>query len=69
MAILRFGDTLIEFFIYLTVPLFQSVSWADFGFPDKSGEDSTIWIGTKGAYTPCHMDSYGCNIIVQAYGR
>uniref|UniRef100_A0A1B6LVY8 JmjC domain-containing protein n=1 Tax=Graphocephala atropunctata TaxID=36148 RepID=A0A1B6LVY8_9HEMI len=49
--------------------LLETMSWADFGFPDKNGNDSTIWIGTKGAYTPCHMDSYGCNIVAQVYGR
>ncbi|XP_054261420.1 HSPB1-associated protein 1 isoform X2 [Macrosteles quadrilineatus] len=49
--------------------LLESLSWADVGLPDKSGKDSTIWIGTEGAYTPCHMDSYGCNIVAQVHGR
>ncbi|KAG8287752.1 Cupin super protein [Homalodisca vitripennis] len=49
--------------------LLETVSWADFGFPDKSGNDSTIWIGTEGSNTPCHMDSYGYNIVAQVYGR
>ncbi|CAH1961837.1 unnamed protein product [Acanthoscelides obtectus] len=32
-------------------------------------EDSTIWIGSKGAHTPCHQDTYGFNLVHQIYGR
>lgn len=47
----------------------QDVSWQRFGYPEMSGKDSTIWIGTEGAHTSCHKDSYGCNLIAQIYGR
>ncbi|XP_069472792.1 HSPB1-associated protein 1 isoform X2 [Ambystoma mexicanum] len=49
--------------------MFQDVVWSDFGFPDRNGRDSTLWIGTLGANTPCHVDSYGCNLVVQVQGR
>ncbi|XP_067995095.1 HSPB1-associated protein 1 isoform X1 [Melanerpes formicivorus] len=48
---------------------FQDVRWADFGFPGRSGKESTLWIGTEGANTPCHLDSYGCNLVLQVQGR
>lgn len=48
--------------------LINSVNWKRFGF-DKNGSDSTIWIGSKGAHTNCHQDSYGCNLIAQIHGR
>ena len=47
----------------------QSVNWGSFGFPERSGNESTIWIGSKEASTPCHMDTYGCNLVAQIYGR
>ncbi|KAM4024251.1 HSPB1-associated protein 1 [Anomaloglossus baeobatrachus] len=47
----------------------QEVSWADFGFPGRDGRDSTLWIGSRGANTPCHIDSYGCNLVLQVQGR
>ncbi|KAK6485289.1 HSPB1-associated protein 1-like protein isoform X1 [Huso huso] len=49
--------------------MFQDVVWTDFGFPDRDGRDSTLWIGTEGANTPCHQDSYGCNLVLQVHGR
>lgn len=39
------------------------------GFPERGVEDSTLWIGSSGAHTPCHLDTYGCNIIAQVYGK
>lgn len=38
------------------------------GFPEISDE-ITIWLGSTGAHTSCHYDSYGRNVVVQAYGR
>ncbi|KAF1743602.1 hypothetical protein MXB_2588, partial [Myxobolus squamalis] len=35
--------------------------WSFVGYPDKRMDDTTIWIGTSGAYTPLHFDSYGIN--------
>ncbi|XP_065220046.1 HSPB1-associated protein 1 [Planococcus citri] len=51
------------------IKLFQNISWSKLGFPERKAEDSTIWIGSPGAHTPCHVDSYGFNIIAQVYGR
>uniref|UniRef100_A0A8C2JKN3 Hspb associated protein 1 n=1 Tax=Cyprinus carpio TaxID=7962 RepID=A0A8C2JKN3_CYPCA len=49
--------------------MFQDMVWSDFGFPGRDGRDSTLWIGTQGANTPCHLDSYGCNLVFQIQGR
>ncbi|XP_061226086.1 HSPB1-associated protein 1 isoform X3 [Neopsephotus bourkii] len=48
---------------------FQDIRWSDFGFPGRSGKESTLWIGSEGANTPCHLDSYGCNLVLQVQGR
>ncbi|XP_044525984.1 HSPB1-associated protein 1 isoform X2 [Gracilinanus agilis] len=47
----------------------QNVVWSDFGFPGRDGRESTLWIGSLGANTPCHLDSYGCNLVFQVQGR
>ncbi|XP_074070763.1 HSPB1-associated protein 1 isoform X2 [Macrotis lagotis] len=47
----------------------QNVVWSDFGFPGRNGRESTLWIGSLGANTPCHLDSYGCNLVFQVQGR
>ncbi|XP_069838560.1 HSPB1-associated protein 1 isoform X2 [Dendropsophus ebraccatus] len=49
--------------------LLQEVSWTDFGFPGRDGRDSTLWVGSGGANTPCHIDTYGCNLVLQVQGR
>ncbi|KAK7882675.1 hypothetical protein WMY93_028849 [Mugilogobius chulae] len=49
--------------------MFEAVKWSDFGFSGRSGRESTLWIGTEGANTPCHLDSYGCNLVLQVQGR
>ena len=49
--------------------LCQSVTWDCFGYPQRTGNESTIWIGSAGASTPCHIDTYGCNLVAQIYGR
>ncbi|XP_077472579.1 HSPB1-associated protein 1 homolog [Stigmatopora argus] len=49
--------------------MFEEVKWEAFGFEGRNGKDSTLWIGTEGANTPCHMDSYGCNLVLQVEGR
>ncbi|XP_012272339.1 HSPB1-associated protein 1 isoform X2 [Orussus abietinus] len=45
-----------------------SINWSPFGF-NKHGDESTLWIGSKGAHTNCHQDSYGCNLVAQTHGR
>ncbi|XP_052497905.1 HSPB1-associated protein 1 isoform X2 [Budorcas taxicolor] len=49
--------------------IFQDVIWSDFGFPGRNGRESTLWIGSLGAHTPCHLDTYGCNLVFQVQGR
>ncbi|XP_066295391.1 HSPB1-associated protein 1-like isoform X2 [Branchiostoma lanceolatum] len=49
--------------------ILEAVRWDDFGFPGRTGVESTIWVGSAGAHTPCHYDSYGCNLVLQVYGR
>ncbi|XP_041724531.1 HSPB1-associated protein 1 homolog [Coregonus clupeaformis] len=49
--------------------MFEDVVWSQFGFPGRNGRDSTLWIGTEGANTPCHLDSYGYNLVLQVQGR
>ncbi|CAG9859596.1 unnamed protein product [Phyllotreta striolata] len=46
----------------------QEIDWSSLGFPDIKPDDSTIWIGSKGAHTSCHMDCYGFNLVHQIYG-
>ncbi|XP_059198395.1 HSPB1-associated protein 1 homolog [Centropristis striata] len=49
--------------------MFEDVMWSEFGFEGRNGRESTLWIGTEGANTPCHLDSYGCNLVLQVQGR
>ncbi|XP_076268708.1 HSPB1 associated protein 1 [Rhynchophorus ferrugineus] len=46
----------------------KNISWSELGFPEITVEDTTIWIGSKGAHTPCHIDTYGCNMVLQTFG-
>jgi len=45
-----------------------SFSWDKFGYPGRAGSDSTLWVGTEGAHTPCHQDTYGENLVAQLVG-
>ncbi|XP_042220316.1 HSPB1-associated protein 1-like [Homarus americanus] len=45
------------------------LDWSLFGYSDRGVKDSTLWIGTPGANTPCHIDTYGCNLVAQVIGR
>ena len=50
----------------------RSVDWTqlDLGFSlDTDAKNSTLWIGSEGAYTPCHQDSYGYNFVAQLSGK
>ncbi|KAM3607520.1 uncharacterized protein V6R79_009149 [Siganus canaliculatus] len=49
--------------------IFEEVRWSQFGFEGRNGRESTLWIGTEGANTPCHLDSYGYNLVLQIQGR
>jgi hypothetical protein len=47
----------------------EAFEWSKLGFPERKGELGNLWIGTKGSYTPCHFDTYGCNLVSQVHGR
>ncbi|XP_051260279.1 HSPB1-associated protein 1 homolog [Dicentrarchus labrax] len=49
--------------------MFEDIKWSEFGYEGRNGRESTLWIGTEGANTPCHLDSYGCNLVLQVQGR
>jgi len=42
--------------------------WSVFGI-EMETRDSTLWVGSDGAYTPCHFDTYGCNLVAQLSGQ
>ncbi|XP_028157120.1 HSPB1-associated protein 1-like [Ostrinia furnacalis] len=46
----------------------KAVSWKDFGYPDKGAAETTLWVGSRGAHTPAHQDTYGFNIVAQLHG-
>lgn len=48
--------------------ILNSFNWQKFNL-DLEALDSTIWIGSKGAHTNCHQDTYGCNLVAQTHGR
>ena len=52
-----------------TPSLLSALDWSGLGFEKRGGEQSTIWIGSELAHTPCHYDTYGYNIVAQLYGR
>lgn len=41
------------------------LDWGALGFPERGTADSTLWIGSAGANTPCHIDTYGINLVAQ----
>ena len=45
------------------------INWTDMGMKDRDGKESTLWIGSQGAHTPCHYDTYGINFVAQIVGR
>ena len=49
--------------------LLSALDWSSLGFEGRGGEQSTIWIGSELAHTPCHYDTYGYNIVAQLFGR
>lgn len=48
--------------------LMRCIDWSVFGFSGRDGNQSTLWIGSEGASTPCHYDTYGCNLVAQLSG-
>ena len=47
----------------------KAVTWEPFGFKGRGSRQTTFWCGTSGSYTPCHFDTYGCNVVVQLHGH
>jgi len=47
----------------------QMIDWSEIGLRNRSGKQSTLWIGSQGAYTPCHYDTYGINFVAQIVGK
>ncbi|KAI5747090.1 hypothetical protein M8J77_010939 [Diaphorina citri] len=45
------------------------VPWDLVGFPEQGFNETTLWIGSRGAHTPCHSDTYGYNLVAQVIGR
>jgi len=46
----------------------NKVDWSPAGFAGRDGGQSTFWLGTTGAHTPCHFDTYGYNLVGQVMG-
>lgn len=49
--------------------LMEAIDWGVMGFVGRGGADSTLWVGSEESYTPCHYDTYGCNLVAQLWGR
>eukprot|EP00191_Tetraselmis_sp_GSL018_P023361 CAMPEP_0177625492 /NCGR_PEP_ID=MMETSP0419_2-20121207/30131_1 /TAXON_ID=582737 /ORGANISM="Tetraselmis sp., Strain GSL018" /LENGTH=267 /DNA_ID=CAMNT_0019126447 /DNA_START=342 /DNA_END=1143 /DNA_ORIENTATION=+ len=60
-----------EFFVQHEDLRTRAVDWDRFGDIAKGvlPEDSVLWIGSAGASTPLHQDSYGANLVAQLYGE
>ena len=57
-----------KYMCQLCSDLVGAIDWDTFGFEDRNGSESTLWIGSEGACTPCHYDTYGCNLVAQLSG-
>jgi HSPB1-associated protein 1 len=44
-----------------------ALDWRALG-ADVDSSESTFWLGSRGARTPCHQDAYGANLVAQLYG-
>ena len=50
----------------ITADVKQIVDWSQFGFGGADeGADCAMWMGTTGAHTVCHQDTYGFNVVLQ----
>ena len=48
--------------------ILDAVDWSKVGFQGRNGYQSTIWVGSELAFTPCHQDTYGLNLVAQIDG-
>lgn len=46
----------------------EGIDFSRLGFSDTTNE-CNYWLCSTQTNTPCHYDTYGCNIVVQVYGR
>ena len=44
-----------------------AVDWSFTGVP-RDGVHTTLWLGSEGAHTPTHYDTYGSNVVAQLAG-
>lgn len=49
--------------------ILDAVDWGVFGYRGRGGRDSVLWVGSEGACTPCHYDTYGYNLVAQLSGQ
>ncbi|XP_054162464.1 HSPB1-associated protein 1-like [Oppia nitens] len=53
--------------------IIHSVNWSQLGLQDdkleSTAKNSTFWLGSVDAFTPCHQDSYGYNFVAQLSGK
>ena len=49
--------------------LIRAIDWGVLGFTGRGGAESTMWVGSQESCTPCHYDTYGCNLVAQLWGR
>ncbi|XP_063723894.1 HSPB1-associated protein 1 homolog [Symsagittifera roscoffensis] len=46
------------------------LDWYKLNLPEAANyKDAAFWLGTAGAHTPCHFDTYGFNVVVQLKGH
>lgn len=46
----------------------KAIDWSCFGLVEEEPFQNYVWLGSQGAHTPCHYDTYGFNLVVQLYG-
>ena len=46
----------------------QVIDWGVLGFKGRGWRESVLWVGSQGACTPCHYDTYGFNLVAQLSG-
>lgn len=49
----------------ITANIKDVVDWSQYGFGSDEGADCALWMGTSGAHTVCHQDTYGFNVVLQ----
>ncbi|XP_054726471.1 HSPB1-associated protein 1 [Anastrepha obliqua] len=52
----------------LPATLKEGIDFSRLGFSEVTDE-CNYWLCSRQTNTPCHYDTYGCNIVVQVYGR